>query len=295
MKGDNIHLMGAQGAQSIIQNTMPLATNNPNLAPACDCHFHVFNAHEATPAARYVPTYSATLDDWEAHATIAGVSRGVVAQPSFLGVDNRHLLRTLAQRPQTLRGVVVVDHNATVEELRALHDAGVRGVRLNLMGAKDDVATLRALPASWWSALIAADMHLELHADIGRIAVLLPLLPGELTVVLDHFAKPERTNAHDDTVRAVARRKHCSGATYVTLSGAYRQAASVRPLCAELALLWFEALGHEQLLWGSDWPCTNFESEADYAGLVAALRKWLPDSSDGVTAIAANARRLYWR
>ena len=274
---------------------MPLATNNPDLAPACDCHFHVFNAHEAMPDARYVPTYSATLDNWEAHATIAGVSRGVVVQPSFLGADNRQLLRALAQRPLTLRGVVVAEHNATIEELRALHDAGVRGVRLNLVGAKDDVATLRALPASWWSALIAADMHLELHADIGRIAVLLPLLPGGITVALDHFAKPERISAHDDTVRAVARRKHCSGATYVTLSGAYRQAASVQPLCTELASLWLKERGAEQLLWGSDWPCTNFESEAEYAALVAALRKWLAHSRASVSALAANAQRLYWR
>jgi predicted TIM-barrel fold metal-dependent hydrolase len=287
--------MRAQGAQSIIQNTMPLATSNPDLAPACDCHFHVFNAHDATPDARYVPTYSATLGDWESHANSAGVSHGVAVQPSFLGADNRQLLRALAQRPQTLRGVAVVEHNATVEELRALHDAGVRGVRLNLMGAKDDAGTLRALPASWWSALIAADMHLELHADIGRIAALLPLLPGELTVVLDHFAKPHRISAHDDTVRAVARRKHCSGATYVTLSAAYRQAASVQPLCTELASLWLKELGAEQLLWGSDWPCTNFEPEGDYAALVAALSKWLADSSASVSALAATAQRLYWR
>jgi predicted TIM-barrel fold metal-dependent hydrolase len=263
--------------------------------PACDCHFHVFSAHGSAVDARYVPNYGTTLQDWEIRAQSAGVLRGVVVQPSFLGTDNRQLLHALAQRQQTLRGVAVVDSSATTDELRALRQAGVRGVRLNLMGAQDDVATLRALPASWWSALMTADMHLELHADTGRIATLLPMVPGDLTVVLDHFAKPERVDAQDDTVRAVGNRKRSPGATYVTLSGAYRQATANRPICGELASLWLEELGSSQLLWASDWPCTNFESEADYAALIQALGGWLPDAIDRQAALAVNAQRLYWR
>lgn len=270
-------------------------TDSSKSQPACDCHFHVFSARDGTAEARYVPAYSATLQDWEIRAQGVGVLRGVVVQPSFLGSDNRQLLEALAQRPQTLRAVAVVDSNATVDELRALHDAGVRGVRLNFMGTRNDVGSLRDLPASWWSAVIAADMHLELHADIGRTAALLPMVPDDLDVVLDHFAKPDRVDSQDDTVRAVGNRKHSPGATYVTLSGAYRQATVNRHTCAELGSLWLDELGSDQLLWGSDWPCTTFESEADYAALVAALSDWLPDSRDAQAALAVNAQRLYWR
>lgn len=273
--------------------------NDAILVPACDCHFHVFRhelgAHQRAADARYVPTYSATLDDWESHALGAGVSRGVVVQPSFLGTDLRQLLVALRQRPLSLRGVAVVAANVTAAELQALHGQGVRGVRLNLMGAVNDVDTLRALPTSWWSALIATDLHVELHADTGRIARLLPLVPGEARVVLDHFAKPARVELHDATVSAVRQRTQAGGATYVTLSGAYRQADATRQHCAALAALWLAELGPEQLLWASDWPCTNFESEADYARLLSALREGLPDASDYGAALAGNAQRLYWR
>ncbi len=275
----------------------PASTQTPS-PPACDCHFHVFDAFGAlrhSPDARYEPHYSATLDAWEACAQSAGVRRGVVVQPSFLGADNQQLLQTVAQRPQTLRGVAVAAANVTARELQALHSAGVRGIRLNLMGAEDDVGALRALPASWWSALMAADMHLELHADIGRINALLPRVSNELTVVLDHFAKPFRVDLQDDTVRAVSHRSRSGGVTYVTLSGAYRQAEATRALCGELASLWLGELGADQLLWGSDWPCTNFESQANYPALLDAMRAWLPRASDWPNAIAFNAQRLYWR
>ena len=272
-----------------------LPTESPEKPSGCDCHFHVFSACACAVDARYVPNYSVTLQDWEIRAQGVGVVRGVVVQPSFLGTDNRQLLRALAQRPQTLRGVAVVDSSATLNELLDLHHAGVRGVRLNLMGAQDDVGALRALPDSWWSALIAADMHLELHADIGRTAALLPMVPSDLDVVLDHFAKPDRADSQDDTVRAVGNRKHSHGATYVTLSGAYRQAACNRHICAELAALWLDELGADQLLWGSDWPCTNYESEVDFVALVAALHDWLPDLRDNQAALTVNAHRLFWR
>lgn len=275
-----------------------LSTESPPKPPTCDCHFHVFDAFGAlghSPYARYVPQYSSTLGDWEACAHSARVSHGVVVQPSFLGADNQQLLQTLAQRPQTLRGVAVVASSVNEYELRAMHHAGVRGIRLNLMGAGDDVGALRALPTSWWSALVAADMHLELHADIGRIAALLPRVPHVATVVLDHFAKPDRVDLRDDTVRAVSHRSRSGGVTYVTLSGAYRQAAATRSLCGELASLWLGELGADQLLWGSDWPCTNFESQATYPALLDALRTWLPRASDWPNALAFNAQRLYWR
>lgn len=271
-----------------------LPTEPPDNPPACDCHFHVFSADESAADARYVPTYSAKLRDWETHAQDSGVQRGVVVQPSFLGTDNRQLLQALRQRPLTLRGVAVVAPTATEAELRELHKGGVRGVRLNLMGARDDVGALQALPASWWSALMAVGMHLELHADAGRVAVLLPMVPQGLTVVLDHFAKPDRIDTQDDTVRAVGDRRHSPGATYVTLSGAYRQTAANRPICRELALLWLEELSPDHLLWGSDWPCTNFETEADYAALIGVLRAWLPQTADHQAALAANAQTLYW-
>ncbi len=254
-----------------------------------DCHFHLFAAHRAQPGARYVPRYGATLEDWVAASGGVGVSRGVVVQPSFLGDDNSQLLAALARAPQALRGVAVVSVQASPAVLAGLVRAGVRGVRLNCFGVADDVASLRALPTAWWDAIALSGLHIELHSNVGRIPALLPLIPSELVLVLDHFAKPEAASARDATVRAVAARAQ----TYVKLSAAYRQAAHVAP--STLAALWGETLGSAALLWGSDWPCTNFEARCDYPRVRAELDEALSDAAERAQVLAGNAQRLYWR
>ncbi len=267
--------------------------------PACDCHFHVFNANENTAGARYAPDYATSLTDWEMHSSPLDIMRGIVVQPSFLGADNSLLLTTLAHRPDHLRGVAVVTESATDIELKDLHLRGVRGIRLNLMGAADDVQAIRELPATWWSALIAAGLHLELHSDIGRIAALLPLVPQGVTVVLDHFAKPRTASLADETVQATTSRQRTGGETYVTLSGAYRLGAGFgtpqKKFSADVAALWLDLLGRDRLLWGSDWPCTNYESEANYSRLRSELDQWLSDANERHAALHTNPERLYWR
>ena len=285
--------------KSTAKPTKPLTARvHAELSP-CDCHFHVFNAGESVPGARYLPSYTSTLAGWQVCATRAQVERGVVVQPSFLGTDNRLLLATLSSHPEHLRGVAVVTASANASELEHLHANGVRGIRLNLAGDTDDLRVMRALPASFWSALIAAQLHLELHSDIGRVAALLPQVPSAITVVLDHFAKPELASIADDTVVAVRQRKRAGGDTYITLSGAYRlgvdDSHAQKKFSNELAALWRDELGRERLLWGSDWPCTRHESEANYAALRVGLDHWLPDADDKRAALQSNPQRLYWR
>jgi predicted TIM-barrel fold metal-dependent hydrolase len=62
---------------------------------------------------------------------------------------------------------------------------------------------------------------------------------------------------------------------------------------ASLARLWLDELGPKSLLWGSDWPCTNHESLANYAELFAALVAWVGEQHmDDV--LIHNPQRLYW-
>lgn len=265
----------------------------------CDCHFHVFNAGERAAGARYILDYSATLGAWRAMSEPSQIRRGVVVQPSFLGTDNRFLLQTLADRSDDLRGVAVVGMDVTEAELHRLHSGGVRGIRLNLMGDAADEQTIRGLPSPWWSGLLAAGLHLELHSEIGRIATLLPLIPLDMVVVLDHFAKPQSASLFDETIRAVMQRQLAGGESYITLSGAYRlgaDAAQIRTQRArDLATVWLEALGGDRLLWGSDWPCTNYEAQGRSVTLRDTLEQWLPHVEDQRAALQANPQRLYWR
>ena len=256
---------------------------------AVDSHFHVFDAHQAQPGARYAPAYAAPLATWQAAAAPLGVRRGVLVQTSFLGTDNRLLVATLAQHLETLRGVAVVAPNADAQTLAPLHAAGVRGIRLNLSGVSHDVAAWSTATALW-DALAALGWHLELHTDIGRLPAVLAPLPATLPLVIDHLGKPAEVSARDATVRALGQRAK-QAPVHVKLSGAYRLGGLD---AGALARLWLGELGPQALLWGSDWPCTNHEAHADYPALWHALDDWLQDPGAAEAARQDNPNRLYW-
>ena len=70
----------------------------PPAHAAIDCHAHVFSAHApSVPGARYRPDYGANVDVWRAQWPQAGITHGVVVQPSFFGTDNREMLDTIAR------------------------------------------------------------------------------------------------------------------------------------------------------------------------------------------------------
>jgi predicted TIM-barrel fold metal-dependent hydrolase len=262
-----------------------------NLTPSknwVDTHFHVFHAGVASDGARYVPQYTAALDDWLALAQSVGVTRGVWVQPSFLGTDNSLMVSALNKHPEVLRGVAVVAADVHAEELKAMHASGVRGIRLNLAGMD------HAIP-EWtraervWQTLHDLGWHLEVHTNQGTLPNVLAQLPADIPLVVDHMAKPTEARASDATVQAVVQRAH-HVPTHIKLSGAYRLGGVD---AARLAPLWLHELGPQALLWGSDWPCTNHEQLADYPSLFYALESWVGAAHlDAV--LSHNPHRLYW-
>ena len=218
-----------------------------------------------------------------------GVRRGVLVQTSFMGTDNTLLTATLMQHPDTLRGIAVVAPTADLQTLAPLHAAGVRGIRLNLSGVSHDM-TAWSTAQVLWDALAALGWHLELHTDMGRLPEVLAQLPAGLPLVIDHMGKPGAVSAGDATVQALAARARQTP-VHVKLSGAYRLGGMD---AAALARLWLAELGPQRLLWGSDWPCTNFEAQADYPALRHALDGWLGDASAAHAALVTNPQHLYW-
>lgn len=253
-----------------------------------DSHLHVFEGGVAQLGARYVPHYDAPLRTWQTASEVLGVQRGVLVQPSFLGTDNRRLLRELAQNPESLRGVGVLRPDTSIPELEHLNALGMRGIRLNLAGISHRLEAWRQA-TEFWDALLAMGWHLELHTDIGGLPGVLEQLPSTLPLVLDHMGKPDAVRPTDRTITAVlAQAQHC--AVYVKLSGPYRLGG--RDACA-LARLWHSELGSHRLLWGSDWPFTNHEHEAHYPALFAALREWVGEHALQFVLVD-NPNAVYW-
>ena len=255
-----------------------------------DTHAHVFSRDAPSVAgARYRPAYAATLEQWQSHWPAAGITHGVLVQPSFFGVDNREMLQALAAQPQALRGVAVVAPSIEDHEIERLHAGGVRAVRLNLHGV-DDFSPYRA--SAWtrfFDRIGARGWHLETFVSVGRAPDLLAALEATpIAVVLDHFANPGATFDGVATFAAASRRARQSD-VWVKLSGPYRLASrDVRTLASR----WLDTLGPDRLVWGSDWPFTNHEGKGDYARLRETLATWIDERSmDAV--LWDNAARLY--
>jgi len=78
---------------------------------------------------------------------------------------------------------------------------------------------------------------------------------------------------------------------HIKLSGAYRLAGRSAEKTAQM---WCEMIGVKHLLWGSDWPCTNHETEANYTKLFKHLEVWV--GNEGVEQVLVrNPSALYWK
>ena len=254
-----------------------------------DTHFHVFCAGDGLPQARYKPAYDATMDAWKQASQHSGVRRGVLVQPSFMGTDNTRLLRELESEPERLRGVAVIAPDFDTAKFGQWHATGVRGLRLNLAGISHEIPEWRNVD-SVWTAMLNLGWHLELHTDVGALPRVLQQLPGDIPLVLDHMAKPDLLTNTDPTVRAILQRLR-KASVHIKLSGAYRLAG--RP-AEKTAQMWCEMIGVKHLLWGSDWPCTNHETEANYTKLFKHLEVWV--GNEGVEQVLVrNPSALYWK
>lgn len=244
-----------------------------------DGHAHVFDASLAMAAnRRYTPKTSALLNKYVEHLVSHGMSGALLVQPSFLGNDNQYLIDAIQQASEQpglqLSGVAVVEPEIPLEELARLTNAGVVGFRLNLLGSE-------ALPdLSQWAPVFefaeANDWHVELHCEGTRLPALLKLLGDRCSkIVVDHFGLPDPgAPLLCDGLYAIAGMP--KGQVFVKLSAPYRvfrnmPSERAMSLCLPVLDVLFESLGPEQLLWGSDWPWTQFEGQHTYADNVSWL------------------------
>ncbi|AEG70871.1 amidohydrolase family protein [Ralstonia solanacearum] len=261
-----------------------------------DTHAHVFERGlPLADARRYAPSYDATLPAYLAQLDAHGLSHGVLIQPSFLGVDNSYLMAALRQAPQRLRGVAVIDPAAPETFLAQLDTEGIVGIRLNLIGAPDPQlqspvwqAALHRLPALGW--------HVELHAQAHRLPTLLPpLLDAQVDVVVDHFGRPDPALGVADPGFAALLAAGRTRRVWVKVSGAYRNGDNGHGEAIALAAMPHlkDALGTDRLVWGSDWPHTQYESRIGYGSAWALVDKLLPDAGERQQVLVETPARLF--
>ncbi|MFZ4874655.1 amidohydrolase family protein [Janthinobacterium sp. Mn2066] len=263
---------------------------------AIDCHAHVFLHSLPMPDPRRAPAgYDAAPATYLGLLDAHGMSHGVLVQPSFLGLDNSYLLSVLRAHPQRLRGIAVVAPGVSLQELDALQQAGVVGIRLNLVG----------LPAPdfsspGWPELLEQvrlrDWQVEVHQVAQELQpVLAPLLAAGVKVVVDHFGRPSAMLGVNDPGFRYLLSQGQTRRVWVKLSGAYRNGPGGRGEETALAAmpLLLREFGPERLLWGSDWPHTLFEKTAYYDAEFKLMESWLPDLAQRQVVLRDTPARLF--
>ncbi len=270
-------------------------------AGACDCHCHVFG-----PAARfpYAEPRSYTPDDAPLAAYLAlldrlGLARGVIVQPSAYGRDNAATLDALAGAPDRLRGVAVVGAEGTAASLRAMHAAGVRGLRANEYRRDGQAAYHGGVRLAEIEPLmpVMADLgwHLQLWIDARDLPALLPRLAAlPVPVVVDHMGRMHHSHGVAHPGFAALVRGVSEGRLWAKVSGTYRLGAEAPDYLA--AKPFHDALvaaNPDALVWGTDWPHPRPEGPVpDAQRLLDVFCDWTPAAARQ-RILVDNPARLY--
>lgn len=263
-------------------------------AGAVDAHAHVIGSPPDNP---FVPQRSytpppASESEYLAMLDATGMTYGVLIQVSVHGVDNSLMVKSLRAHPKRLRGIAVVDPGVCEPELRALKEAGVVGLRLNvLFGGGVGLDALDRYEA------ICRELgwHLQFLID----ARALPSFAGRLSrlraaVVIDHMGHFPTSEGLDSpgfqSLLGLVR----DGA-YVKLQGAFRCSVAGPPYADTIPFA--RALNEAaptRSLWGSDWPhVSNWGPQPNIGDLLDLMADWVPDPDRRRLLFADNPAGLY--
>jgi predicted TIM-barrel fold metal-dependent hydrolase len=281
-------------------------------AGACDTHAHVFGPGERYPyfpGKVYTPA-DALPAEHRAMLDVLGVERAVLVQPSVYGLNNQALLDAVAERPDSLRGVVVLPLDAPVAQIESLHRQGVRGIRCNVVDLSAGKGQLelsalrrcaeRIRPFGWHVEFL---LHVHEHPQLDTLLADFPV-----PVVFGHlgYVLPAARGRADPGFRALLRLLR-DGRAWVKMTAPYRLSTLPMPYAdvGEFAAALLEA-APGRLLWGSDWPHVEpfpggptgawrhvvrpMPNDGDLFDVFAG---WVPDAAVRRTILVDNPADLY--
>jgi predicted TIM-barrel fold metal-dependent hydrolase len=269
-------------------------------AGAWDCHFHVFTGVDGrvdraalSPARVYDPPAVGLAEIARLHDRL-GLARGVIVQGSVYGTNNAAMRAALGAAKGRYRGIAVIDADTPERDLDALAEAGVVGVRVNVLyGGGVGFAVGRVVEAR----VKARGWHIQLLIDIAKPEVDWAWLErATVPLVFDHFGHFDARLGPQSPGFRRMRRLAAEGRAWVKITGPTRISAQpapghtdVRPLAEALA-----AEAPERLVWGSDWPhVALWDRMPDDGDLVDDLARWGLDEGMRRKVLVDNPARLY--
>jgi len=270
-------------------------------AGAVDAHCHVFGPGDVFPYAperKYTPC-DAPKEKLYALRDFLGFERNVVVQATCHGNDNRALVDALLHSQGRARGVASVARNVSDAELRAMHEAGVRGTRFNFVRRLVDF-TPREVLVEIAQRIAPLGWHVVVYfeaKDLPELRDFFTALPT--VVVVDHMGRPDVGKPVDgpEFQRFVTLMREHSN-VWSKVSCPERLSASgppgyddVVPFARHLVETF-----PDRVLWGTDWPHPNMKSHMpDDGKLVDYVPRIAPTSELQRALLVDNPMRLYWK
>jgi 2-pyrone-4,6-dicarboxylate lactonase len=272
-----------------------------------DAHCHVFGPGDKFPFAqerKYTPC-DASADQLFALRDHLGFDKNVIVQATCHGVDNSALLDALARANGKAKGVVTVKRSVTDDQLRTMHEAGVRGVRFNFVKRlvdftpKDELMEIagRIAPLGW---------HVVIYfeaVDLPELWDFFTALPT--TVVVDHMGRPDVSKPidgpefslfvkfmreHSNVWSKVSCPERLSATGPRALDGERNAYRDVVPF-AKCIVETFP----DRVLWGTDWPHPNLKDHMPDDGLLVDFIPHIATTAELQRKLLVdNPTRLYW-
>jgi 2-pyrone-4,6-dicarboxylate lactonase len=274
---------------------------------AVDAHCHVFGPGAAFPYAperKYTPCDAGKAELFALRDRL-GFSRNVVVQATCHGDDNRAMVDACRASGGRARGVATVRRSITDEQLKELHDAGVRGVRFNFVKRlvdftpRDELMEIaQRVKALGWHVVIYFEAP-----DLPELWDFFSALPT--TVVVDHMGRPDVTKPVDGPEFALFlrfMREHPFVWSKVTcperLSVSGPPALNGEPEPYRDVIPFARRVVEEfpdRVLWGTDWPHPNLKDHMPDDGLlVDVIPRIAPTAELRQRLLVDNPMRLYW-
>jgi D-galactarolactone isomerase len=263
-------------------------------AGACDCHVHIYDARFAyKPDAALKPKPGDVPDYLRSVQLPLHLSRAVVLTPSTYGTDNRCTLDALTQFGDAARGVGVVASDIGDAELKALNNAGLRGLRLGFGPEQLTAMARRIAPLGW---------HLQFFRTGAEIAALeSTLLDLPVPIVLDHLGHVEQSDGMNSAGYRTIRKLLDAGRCWIKVSGAYIDSKAGPPDYPDTSAIAksYIAAAPERCLWASNWPFPdvtagpNPGARPDVLPFFNLFGRWVPDAGLRHRILVENPEQLY--
>lgn len=185
-----------------------------------------------------------------------GITNVCLIAFSVYGYDNTSILDALEELKGHARAVVAFDPKAVeADTLRAMHESGVRGVRVNLKttSTRMNADTLREVLHSYADCIRPLGWRIQLYVSLDQIKLIAPIVP-ELGVIciFDHLGSPSNTTAprlqpgYKEFMELLK-----TGQAYTKLSGTYRfpDMPETEEYVREIL-----NIAPDRVVWATDWP-----------------------------------------